>query len=102
MQPCLWLAQCSMCSDMLSPYYSQVPLTDWVADCWDDAFWDELERRLLADVAAKMIAGPAIDKSIAPRRSFGTERVRWGNLFLCGDAAPFVPPTGAKGLNLAA
>ena len=87
---------------MLSRYYIQVPLTDKVADWSDDAFWAELKRRLPADVAARLVTGTSIEKSIAPLRSFVTEPMRWGNLFLCGDAAHIVPPTGAKGLNLAA
>ena len=95
-------ALCSMRNPMLSRYYIQVPLTDKVADWSDDAFWAELKRRLPADVAARLVTGASIEKSIAPLRSFVTEPMRWGNLFLCGDAAHIVPPTGAKGLNLAA
>ena len=95
-------ALCSMRNPMLSRYYIQVPLTDKVADWSDDAFWAELKRRLPADVAARLVTGTSIEKSIAPLRSFVTEPMRWGNLFLCGDAAHIVPPTGAKGLNLAA
>ena len=95
-------ALCSMRNPMLSRYYFQVPLTDKVADWSDDAFWAELKRRLPADVAARLVTGTSIEKSIAPLRSFVTEPMRWGNLFLCGDAAHIVPPTGAKGLNLAA
>jgi p-hydroxybenzoate 3-monooxygenase len=86
----------------LSRYYIQVPLTDKVEDWSDAAFWDELRRRLPADVAESMETGPSIEKSIAPLRSFVTEPMRWGRLFLAGDAAHIVPPTGAKGLNLAA
>ena len=95
-------ALCSMRNPMLSRYYIQVPLTDKVADWSDDAFWAELKNRLPADVAARLVTGASIEKSIAPLRSFVTEPMRWGNLFLCGDAAHIVPPTGAKGLNLAA
>jgi p-hydroxybenzoate 3-monooxygenase len=94
-------ALCSMRNPLLSRYYIQVPLTDKVEDWSDDAFWTELKRRLPADVAEKLITGPSIEKSIAPLRSFVSEPMRWGNLFLCGDAAHIVPPTGAKGLNLA-
>lgn len=95
-------ALASMRNPMLSRYYLQVPLTDRVEDWSDEAFWAELKRRLPADAAARLVTGPSIEKSIAPLRSFVTEPMRWGNLFLCGDAAHIVPPTGAKGLNLAA
>ncbi len=95
-------ALCSMRNAMLSRYYIQVPLTDNAEDWSDDAFWAELKLRLPAEVAAKLVTGPSIEKSVAPLRSFVTEPMRWGNLFLCGDAAHIVPPTGAKGLNLAA
>lgn len=95
-------ALCSMRNPMLSRYYIQVPLTDQVDDWTDTAFWDELTRRLPAETAASLITGPSIEKSVAPLRSFVTEPMRWGRLFLCGDAAHIVPPTGAKGLNLAA
>jgi p-hydroxybenzoate 3-monooxygenase len=94
-------ALCSMRNPMLSRYYIQVPLTDKVEDWSDEDFWAELKRRLPSDVAARLITGPSIEKSIAPLRSFVSEPMRWGNLFLCGDAAHIVPPTGAKGLNLA-
>jgi p-hydroxybenzoate 3-monooxygenase len=94
-------ALASMRNPMLSRYYIQTPLTDRVEDWSDDAFWDELKRRLPLDVAARLVTGPSIDKSIAPLRSFVTEPMQWGRLFLCGDAAHIVPPTGAKGLNLA-
>jgi p-hydroxybenzoate 3-monooxygenase len=94
-------ALCSMRNPMLSRYYIQVPLTDTVEMWSDDAFWHELKARLPADVAAKLVTGPSIEKSVAPLRSFVSEPMRWGNLFLCGDAAHIVPPTGAKGLNLA-
>lgn len=95
-------ALASMRSEKLSRYYVQVPLSDRVEDWSDQAFWDELRRRLPADVAESMETGPAIEKSIAPLRSFVAEPLRWGRLFLVGDAAHIVPPTGAKGLNLAA
>ena len=95
-------ALCSLRSQVLSRYYIQVPLTDTVEDWSDDAFWDELKRRLPADVAARLITGPSIEKSIAPLRSFVAEPMRYGNLFLAGDAAHIVPPTGARGLNSAA
>lgn len=95
-------ALCSLRSQVLSRYYIQVPLTDTVEDWSDDKFWDELKRRLPADVAAKLITGASIEKSIAPLRSFVAEPMRYGNLFLAGDAAHIVPPTGARGLNSAA
>lgn len=95
-------ALASMRNPQLSRYYIQVPLTDRVEDWSDDAFWDELRRRLPPEVAESMQTGPAIEKSIAPLRSFVSEPMRWGRLFLAGDAAHIVPPTGAKGLNLAA
>ncbi len=85
-----------------SRYYLQVPLTDNVEDWSDEAFWDELKKRLPAEIAEKVVTGPSIEKSIAPLRSFVCEPMQYGNLFLVGDAAHIVPPTGAKGLNLAA
>ncbi|MDU8911761.1 4-hydroxybenzoate 3-monooxygenase [Aestuariicoccus sp. MJ-SS9] len=91
----------SMRSPSLSRYYVQVPLTDKVEDWSDDRFWEELSRRLPQQVAQDMVTGPSIEKSIAPLRSFVSEPLRWGSLFLVGDAAHIVPPTGAKGLNLA-
>jgi len=95
-------ALCSMRNPGLSRYYIQCPLTDHTDD-WDDAaFWDELKRRLPEGVARRLVTGPAIEKSIAPLRSFVCEPMQWGRLFLCGDAAHIVPPTGAKGLNTAA
>lgn len=95
-------ALCSMRHANLSRYYIQVPLEDPV-EKWDDAaFWSELKRRLPENVADELITGDSIEKSIAPLRSFVTEPMRWGRLFLCGDAAHIVPPTGAKGLNTAA
>lgn len=95
-------ALASMRSSTRSRYYLQVPLTDKVEDWSDEAFWEELKKRLPEDVAAKLVTGPSIEKSIAPLRSFVCEPMQYGNLFLVGDAAHIVPPTGAKGLNLAA
>ncbi len=95
-------ALCSLRSQVLSRYYIQVPLSDTVEDWSDEAFWAELKRRLPADVAERLITGPSIEKSIAPLRSFVAEPMRYGNLFLAGDAAHIVPPTGARGLNSAA
>lgn len=95
-------ALCSMRHAMLSRHYLQVPLTDRVEDWSDDAFWAELRRRLPPDFAENLVTGPSIEKSIAPLRSFISEPMSWGRLFLAGDAAHIVPPTGAKGLNLAA
>lgn len=95
-------ALCSLRSQVLSRYYIQVPLTDTVEDWSDEAFWDELKQRLPAEVTARLETGPSIEKSIAPLRSFVAEPMRWGNLFLAGDAAHIVPPTGARGLNSAA
>ncbi|HAL40660.1 MAG TPA: 4-hydroxybenzoate 3-monooxygenase [Polaromonas sp.] len=85
-----------------SRYYLQVPLTDKVEDWSDEAFWQELRLRLDPEARAKLVTGPSIEKSIAPLRSFVTEPMRFGRMFLAGDAAHIVPPTGAKGLNLAA
>ncbi|MBT00405.1 MAG: 4-hydroxybenzoate 3-monooxygenase [Oceanospirillaceae bacterium] len=85
-----------------SRYYLQVPLTDKVEDWTDEMFWDELKARLPKEVADNMVTGPSLEKSIAPLRSFVCEPMQYGNLFLVGDAAHIVPPTGAKGLNLAA
>lgn len=95
-------ALCSMRNENLSRYYIQCPLTDRPEDWTDAAFWAELKRRIPSQVADKLVTGPSIEKSIAPLRSFVTEPMRWGRLFLCGDAAHIVPPTGAKGLNTAA
>ncbi|EJN10535.1 4-hydroxybenzoate 3-monooxygenase [Bradyrhizobium sp. YR681] len=95
-------ALCSLRSQVLSRYYIQVPLTDKVEDWSDDAFWAELKRRLPGEVAYRLITGPSIEKSIAPLRSFVAEPMSYGRLFLAGDAAHIVPPTGARGLNSAA
>lgn len=95
-------ALCSMRSETRSRYYLQVPLTDHVDNWSDEQFWDELKNRLDPESREKLITGPSIEKSIAPLRSFVTEPMRFGKLFLAGDAAHIVPPTGAKGLNLAA
>jgi p-hydroxybenzoate 3-monooxygenase len=95
-------ALCSMRSETRSRYYLQVPLNDRVEDWSDERFWEELKLRLDAESREKLVIGPSIEKSIAPLRSFVTEPMRFGKLFLAGDAAHIVPPTGAKGLNLAA
>ena len=95
-------ALCSMRNENLSRYYIQVSLSDSPDDWADEAFWTERKKRIPQEFAATLITGPSIEKSIAPLRSFVTEPMRWGRLFLCGDAAHIVPPTGAKGLNTAA
>jgi len=95
-------ALCSMRSHTRSRYYVQCDLDDRVERWSDDAFWDELRRRLPEAIADRVVTGPSIEKSIAPLRSFVAEPLRFGRLFLCGDAGHIVPPTGAKGLNLAA
>jgi len=95
-------ALCSQRSRTRSRYYLQTSLDDKVENWSDDAFWDELRRRLPEEVAAHVTTGASIEKSIAPLRSFVAEPMRFGTLFLAGDAAHIVPPTGAKGLNLAA
>ncbi len=95
-------ALCSMRSLTRSRYYVQCPMDDKVSNWSDERFWDELRRRLDPDMAERMVTGPSIEKSIAPLRSFVAEPMRFGRLFLAGDAAHIVPPTGAKGLNLAA
>ncbi len=92
----------SMRSKTRSRYYVQCSLTDKVEDWSDDRFWDEFRRRLPAEAAQHLVTGPSIEKSIAPLRSFVAEPMRFGRLFLAGDASHIVPPTGAKGLNLAA
>ena len=94
-------ALCSMRSQMRSRYYVQCPLSDTVEDWSDQRFWHELALRVGANVAGKLRTGNSVEKSIAPLRSFVAEPMRYGNLFLAGDAAHIVPPTGAKGLNLA-
>lgn len=95
-------ALCSMRSPTRSRYYLQVP-SDEKAETWsDDAFWDELRQRLPESAAARVTTGPSLEKSVAALRSFVVEPMQYGRLFLCGDAAHIVPPTGAKGLNLAA
>jgi p-hydroxybenzoate 3-monooxygenase len=95
-------ALCSQRSHTRSRYYLQVPLTDKIEEWTDDAFWQELRLRLDDDAREKLVTGPSIEKSIAPLRSFVTEPLRFGRMFLAGDAGHIVPPTGAKGLNLAA
>ncbi|WP_398470162.1 4-hydroxybenzoate 3-monooxygenase [Tardiphaga sp.] len=95
-------ALCSMRSPTRSRYYVQCSLDEKVEDWTDDMFWDELRRRLDPEAAESLITGPSLEKSIAPLRSFVAEPMRFGKLFLAGDAAHIVPPTGAKGLNLAA
>ena len=95
-------ALCSMRNENLSRYYIQCSLSDTPGDWTDAAFWEELRRRIPDEFAENLISGSSIEKSIAPLRSFVTEPMRWGRLFLCGDAAHIVPPTGAKGLNTAA
>jgi len=95
-------ALCSMRSTHRSRYYVQVPADERVEAWSDDRFWDELRRRLPEQTAAAVVTGPSFEKSIAPLRSFVAEPLRFGRLFLVGDAAHIVPPTGAKGLNLAA
>jgi p-hydroxybenzoate 3-monooxygenase len=93
---------CSMRSMTRSRYYVQCPLDDKVESWSDTRFWDELRSRLDPELAERIVTGPSIEKSIAPLRSFVAEPMRFGRLFLAGDAAHIVPPTGAKGLNLAA
>ena len=95
-------ALCSMRSDMLSRYYVQCSLSDKVEDWSDERFWEELHSRLPEHIGRRMVTGPSIEKSIAPLRSFVAEPMQFGRMFLVGDAAHIVPPTGAKGLNLAA
>jgi p-hydroxybenzoate 3-monooxygenase len=95
-------ALASMRSNSVSRYYVQCTLEDKVEEWSDDRFWEEFSLRVGPEVAARLETGPSIEKSIAPLRSFVAEPMRFGNLFLVGDAAHIVPPTGAKGLNLAA
>jgi p-hydroxybenzoate 3-monooxygenase len=95
-------ALCTMRSTRRSRHYVQCSLDDHIDQWPDDRFWDELKRRLDQTAADALITGPSIEKSIAPLRSFVAEPMRFGRMFLAGDAAHIVPPTGAKGLNLAA
>jgi p-hydroxybenzoate 3-monooxygenase len=95
-------ALCSMRSLTRSRLYLQCRLDDNIEDWPDERFWDELKLRLDPDAAASIVTGPSIEKSIAPLRSFVAEPMRFGRIFLAGDAGHIVPPTGAKGLNLAA
>jgi p-hydroxybenzoate 3-monooxygenase len=95
-------ALCSQRSRTRSRYYLQVPLTERIENWSDDAFWQELRLRLDDEGRERLITGPSLEKSIAPLRSFVSEPLRFGSLFLAGDAGHIVPPTGAKGLNLAA
>ena len=95
-------ALCSMRSPTRSRYYLQVPVEERLEDWADERFWDELKSRLPNSLAEQLVTGPSIEKSIAPLRSFVVEPMQYGRLFLLGDAAHIVPPTGAKGLNLAA
>jgi p-hydroxybenzoate 3-monooxygenase len=95
-------ALCSMRSNTRSRYYVQVPLTDKVEDWSDERFWNQLRLHLDEQGRDQLVTGPSLEKSIAPLRSFVAEPMRFGRLFLAGDAAHIVPPTGAKGLNLAA
>jgi p-hydroxybenzoate 3-monooxygenase len=95
-------ALCSMRSRSRSRYYVQCPLEDKVEQWPDGRFWDELRVRLPARYARQLVTGPSLEKSIVPLRSLVTEPMQFGRLFLVGDAAHIVPPTGAKGLNLAA
>ncbi|MFK7958684.1 MAG: 4-hydroxybenzoate 3-monooxygenase [Lysobacterales bacterium] len=95
-------ALCSLRSRQLSRYYVQCPIDDDVDHWSDDRFWQELRSRLPKDIANTLVTGPSIEKSIAPLRSYVSEPMSWRRLFLAGDCAHIVPPTGAKGLNLAA
>ncbi len=95
-------ALCSQRSATRSRYYLQVPVEEKVEDWSDQRFWDELKTRLPQALAEQLVTGPSIEKSIAPLRSFVVEPMQYGRMFLVGDAAHIVPPTGAKGLNLAA
>ena len=94
-------ALCSMRNERLSRYYVQCSTQDKAEDWSDDRFWDVLRARIPSKIAEHMETGPSIEKSIAPLRSFVCEPIQYKRLFLCGDAAHIVPPTGAKGLNLA-
>ncbi len=94
-------ALCSMRNPMLSRYYVQCTADTDAASWSDDQFWDELRQRIPAEAAESLVTGPSIEKSVTPLRSYVAEPMQWGNLLLAGDAAHIVPPTGAKGLNLA-
>ncbi len=94
-------ALCSMRSPTRSRYYIQVPDTDKIENWNEEKFWDELKRRIPSEMAERLVTGPAIEMSIAPLRSYVCETMQYGKVFLLGDAAHIVPPTGAKGLNLA-
>jgi p-hydroxybenzoate 3-monooxygenase len=94
-------ALCSMRHSLLSRYYVQCAIDDDVDDWPDERFWTELTGRLPGDVAGRLVTGPSIEKSLTPLRSFVAEPLRYGRLYLAGDAGHVVPPTGAKGLNLA-
>jgi p-hydroxybenzoate 3-monooxygenase len=98
----LGFALCSMRSPTRSRYYIQCSLAEDIDDWPDERFWDELQLRLDAEARDRLVTGPSIEKSIAPLRSFVAEPMRFGRMFLAGDASHIVPPTGAKGLNLAA
>jgi p-hydroxybenzoate 3-monooxygenase len=95
------MALCSLRNPMLSRYYIQCSLDADIVEWQDDRFWEELKARFPKHVAERIVTGPSIEKSIAPLRSFVSEPMAYGRLFLAGDAAHIVPPTGAKGLNLA-
>jgi p-hydroxybenzoate 3-monooxygenase len=95
-------ALCTMRSTKRSRYYLQCPLDDDIKQWPDERFWDELKARLDERARHSIVTGPSIEKSIAPLRSFVAEPMRFGRMFLAGDASHIVPPTGAKGLNLAA
>ncbi len=95
-------ALCSQRSRTRSRYYLQVPLTEKAEDWSDERFWDELRQRVDDEGRERLVTGPSLEKSVAPLRSFVCEPLRFGSLFLAGDAGHIVPPTGAKGLNLAA
>ena len=95
-------ALCSKRSSTRSRYYLQVPLDEKVEDWPDERFWEEFKSRIPEDAAERLVTGPSLEKSIAPLRSFVVEPMQYGRMFLVGDAAHIVPPTGAKGLNLAA
>ena len=94
-------ALCSMRNPMLSRYYIQCPAETDAASWTDEQFWDELRLRIPEEAASSLVTGPSIERLVTPLRSYVAEPMQWGNLFLAGDAAHIVPPTGAKGLNLA-